>query len=377
MVKKNRPDIPEKTIVKLWLLSGGRCQYDGCNTPLWRDELTLSDMNSAYIAHIIDVNPQTHRYDKELSPKLTKDLSNLMLLCDTHHRLIDREGEKDHPVERLQKMKKIHEERIELVTSIRPEKKSHILLYGANIGEHSSPLNWHNASLAMMPEWYPANPNAIELSLKNCTFKDHELDYWKFQIENLRRQFKDHVKPRLADEIKHISIFGLAPIPLLIELGRLISDIPSFEIYQLHREPQSWSWHNVDGGEIIIKQPEKINKKIALVISLSATITPDRISSCLGDNFSIWTITVSKPNNDLIKSRKQLIDFREKMRLLLNEIKAKHGKNNEINVFPAMGVSTAISFGQIWMPKADLPLNIFEENKKHENKGFMYVHTIL
>ena len=82
-----RPAIPDKIKMRLWLLAGGRCQYERCNEPLWRDDLTLAQMNRAYIAHIIDVNPQTQRYKPELFPRLASDISNLMLLCDTHHRL--------------------------------------------------------------------------------------------------------------------------------------------------------------------------------------------------------------------------------------------------------------------------------------------------
>jgi len=376
MAKRNRVDIPERIKLQLWLKAGGRCQYKGCNKPLWRDDLTLKEMNRAYIAHIIDVNPQTHRYDKSLSPKLSADINNLMLLCDEHHRLIDREGEKEHSVERLQKMKQIHEKRIELLTSISPDKKSYIILYGANIGEHSSNLSCKKAAIAMTPEWYPAENNAIELSLKNSSFIDKDNDYWKIEIEHLRKQFNTRVKPRFDTEIEHVSIFGLAPQPLLIELGRLFSDIPAAEIYQLHREPPDWKWQNKRSSKIKILEPKHLNKKnlIALNISLSATIIPDRIHSILGKDCAIWTITTAHPNNDFIKTRAQLHEFREKMRLLLNKIKSIYGEGNKIHIFPAMPVSAAVELGRIWMPKADLPLIIYDQNNK--NGGFTKVHEI-
>lgn len=53
--------IPEKTRVRLWVRASGRCQYAGCNKPLWRDDLTMADMNSAYIAHIIADSPDGPR----------------------------------------------------------------------------------------------------------------------------------------------------------------------------------------------------------------------------------------------------------------------------------------------------------------------------
>jgi len=65
-----------------------------------------------------------------------------MLVCHECHKLIDEDkGGEKYSVSFLFKMKKGHEEKINLAASITPNKKSHILLYGANIGEHTSPVN--------------------------------------------------------------------------------------------------------------------------------------------------------------------------------------------------------------------------------------------
>jgi hypothetical protein len=45
--------IPPKIKTQLWTLSGGRCEYRGCNKALWRDNLTMGRMNTSYIAHIV------------------------------------------------------------------------------------------------------------------------------------------------------------------------------------------------------------------------------------------------------------------------------------------------------------------------------------
>ena len=97
--------IPDQVKLKLWIASGGRCQYPGCNVTLYRDDVTLAKMNRSYVAHIVADSPGGPRGDEILSPKLAKEFSNLMLLCDTHHRLIDREDVAGHPVELLQELK--------------------------------------------------------------------------------------------------------------------------------------------------------------------------------------------------------------------------------------------------------------------------------
>lgn len=159
--------IPEKVSLRLWGKAAGRCQYDGCNTPLWLDRLTQAQFNVAYLAHIIADRPDGPRGDPMLSDRLKADPTNLMLLCDAHHRLIDKEDVAGHTIERLRSMKMRHEDRIALVGAIGPDRQSHVLLYGANIGLQSSNLCLQKAAEAMVPEWYAAESHAIELGMAN------------------------------------------------------------------------------------------------------------------------------------------------------------------------------------------------------------------
>lgn len=358
----SKTNIPEKTSVKLWVKAGGRCQYDGCNQPLWRDDLTLADMNRAYIAHIVADSPEGPRGDAVLSPKLAAELDNLMLLCDPHHRLIDREQVAQHPAGRLQQMKAAHESRIEALTAIQPDKKSDVLLYGANIGAHDSPVSYAKAAAAMVPERYPASQGGIALGMTNSAIRDRDAEFWRIESENLRRLFDERVKPRLADRsIRHLSVFAVAPQPLLVFLGTLLSDIPAAEVYQLHREPPDWLWRDhPEGFDYLLQEPGEVSGPPALVLSLSATVSDDRITAVVPDA-TIWRLTVREPHNDFLRSRRQLQRFREVVRPLLDRIKARHGEAATLHVFPAAPVAVAVEMGRILMPKADLSLRIYDQ----------------
>lgn len=374
----SKTNIPEKIKFILWGKAAGRCEYEGCNKPLWFDSKTKFEFNVAYIAHIIADVPDGPRGDPVLSHQLKKDLSNLMLLCDEHHRLIDKEQVAEHSIDRLRGMKIRHESRIELLTSLTENRQSHVLIYGANIGNHTSPISWTKVIPALLPSWMPAEKNAIEISLKNSAFQDREPGYWQVERENLERLLEKKVKPGLASgEINHLSIFGLAPQPLLILLGHLLSDIPPAQVYQLHREPPSWVWQdeNHPGIEYRIIHPvEPFRPKVALVLSLSATIKHERITSVIGDDVSIWTLTIPDPHNDFLKNREHLSEFRRVFRKLMDEIKAKHGQNNILHIFPAVPVSIAIEIGRTRMPKADLPLLIYDQN--NDVDGFTFALEI-
>ena len=289
--------------IRLWGRAAGRCQYEGCNTPLWLDGLTQAEFNVAYVAHIIGDKPSGPRGHPTLSARLHDDISNLMLMCDKHHRLIDKEDVAGHPVERLTQMKQRHEARIETLGSIQEERRSFVVLYGANIGQQTAKVSFKQAGEALVAcGRYPAERPAIELSL-NSPLEDCDEEYWAVERESLRRQFARKIEPRQGlgqpEEVDHFSVLGIAPIPLLIELGRLLSDVQKVDVYQLHREPQNWKWHDEpDDFQYDVIEPESINDNVAVNLSLSATIDNSRIRGAIDGKVSVWTLTHPTPHND-------------------------------------------------------------------------------
>lgn len=358
--------IKEKTRCLLWAKAAGRCQFDAHNKILWRDKYTKREMNFAEVAHIIGVGEKGPRNRKGLSKEYLNSIDNLMLLCPDHHKLVDNNPE-DYPQAVLRKMKKDHERRMQVLTEIVVDKTSNMILYGVNIGEHGSLINKRDASVAMVREgWYPTDAYPIELGLSKSDVKDHEEDFWENERQNLRRKFERKVVPIIEEgERNHFSIFALAPQPLLIEFGNLFSDIYPAEVYQLHREPPNWEWQTgPDGFDYIVQEPKSRHRNVALNLSLSATISDERIIKALGsEEASIWRITIDNPNNDFLKSREQLEKFRIQFRTLLDKIKAKHGEEGVTHIFPAVPVSVAVEIGRIRQPKADLPFVIYDQNR--------------
>src|SRR5262249_17876950 len=152
------------------------------------------------------------------------DVGNLMLLCYTHHKLIDVDAVVEHPEDRLLAMKAAHETRIDIVSAIQEDRESHVLRYAAGIGSHESPVRYEHISTAMLPDRYPAEGRrTIDLELHGLEHRDDESEFWTIQRENLARQFAKKVTERVqARDVHHLSVFALAPQPLLIELGRLL-----------------------------------------------------------------------------------------------------------------------------------------------------------
>lgn len=369
-------DIKDPVKYMLWGRAAGRCEFSGCNKPLWKSSVTQEPVNIAQNAHIYAFSEDGPRSNKGISKMKLNDFANLLLVCHECHRKIDaRKDGGRYTVALLQQWKSAHEQRVEVVTGIVPTKRSTVLLYGANIGTHSSPLNFVDAASALFPQRYPDDSKGIELGLINSSQSERDASFWKTERENLEGKFERRVKERIAKgEVDHLSVFGLAPQPLLILLGSLMIDITRAEIFQLHREPAGWTWpSSARSVNFSVQKPRTFDGSPALVLSLSATVTPDRITDVLGEKASIWTVTIPKPNNDFVKSRQQLAQFRTLLRALLDEIKAHHGQRTPLHIFPAAPVSLSIELGRIRMPKADMPWEIYDQVGQH---GFIQALTI-
>ena len=103
-----RLKIPEIELKVLFAKSGNVCAFPGCETPVIADEKgeikPLAEM-----AHIIAYADNGPRSDSMLPAKERNKASNLILLCPTHHAIIDK-FEHQYNTHVLREMKKLHEE---------------------------------------------------------------------------------------------------------------------------------------------------------------------------------------------------------------------------------------------------------------------------
>ena len=360
--------IPQHVQCELWGRAAGRCEFAGCNVPLYRSPVTQESLNIAQKAHIHAFSAGGERAI-EGGMEALNDVGNLMLVCYACHKKIDQTGGAErYPAETLKRWKREHEDRVALVTAIDVKRQSQVVLYGAAIGREASFLDANLAHQAMFPVRFPATERPISIGM-SWSGRDDDPSYWEIEAANLRREFERQVRPALAGTA-HWSVFGFAPMPLLILLGSLLTDKTAAEIYQLRREPaQSWRWSDdIVDTEYVITPPSSFDGEPALVFSLSAKINHDRVHRALGRKASIWELSTTEPHNDFLKSASQLSGFRIAARRLMADLSRAHGLEKTLRVFPAMPVATAIELGRIRMPKADMPWQLFDQ---HGDKGFV------
>lgn len=163
----------------------------------------------------------------------------------------------------------------------------------------------------------------------------------------------------------HASLFGFAPMPLLMRFGSLMSEKTPAQTYQLRRAPEpSWKWKD-DGPDLgfTLTPPPRPGYLPALVFSISAKVDHARVHAVVGEDASVWEVTIAAPHNDCLTTRAQLEEFKRVARKAVADIGRAHGSSTTLRVFPAMPVATAIEFGRIRMPKADMPWEIYDQSR--------------
>lgn len=361
--------IDHKTQLFLYVRAGGRCEFDGCNTYLLSHHLTHVLGNFAEMAHIVAFKPDGPRGQEQLRPEYINNIDNLMLLCPPCHKLID-----DHPEnykrETLEKYKLDHEQRIFRLTATKPDHKTTIVQLKSKIGGQAVAIPAPQLHEAVAPR-YPEDPKGYIIDL---TIFDQESDaFFEAAKQKIKREVERFYAPGMeVESTRHISLFALAPIPLLVYLGSLLSNKVDVDLYQRHRDTENWIWKTdgqLVGYEFRQMQAGTDKTHVALVLSLSGTIRRPSLPAEIDDTFFIYEITLANgvvPSPTYLRLKQDVTAFREKYLQSLRIIARDHGQLNEIHIFPAVPAPIAVLCGREILPKIEPALLVYDNDK---NKG--------
>ncbi len=366
--KKSRTHIPGAVALHLWVKSGGRCEFKGCNKDLYKEGLTLKKQKLGEVAHIVAAELTGPRGDNPLPINDRNKFENLMLVCGEHHKHFDVQYVKEHPVELLTKWKKEHEKRIEWLLSIRPNAKSKIVRLLAKIGGESVSCSESEIREAILPK-YPLDENSIEIDLRSIPESGDEA-YWTNCKQTISENLKSLHVPSLSNPpIDHISIFGFAPIPLLIHLGRSLGNKIPATIYQRHRGSEKWLW-NTDSPPVSFSYAQishgNDEKRAVVLISLSGKVAQNQIPDELLTNCDVYELIIDgqAPNTSVINTPEDLERFRRSYQEMLGTIRLHKPNVSEIHLFPAIPISVAICCGRELLEKAHPCLVVYDRNKR-------------
>lgn len=349
IMSEPRSRIPENNKILLAAKAAGRCEFRGCNKYLYEEMLTKKPGQFSNFAHIIPYKENGPRGEesKGARPEDINSVDNLMLLCRDHHKLIDANPGL-YTVQKLLDIKKEHEDRISLTTSIQPECRLFVVNYAVHIKNGSTAVSPNEARIALLPRYYPAQRDVIDLS-PQLPERTHDSAWYKMAVDDLRSRYNEFIKRRIRDDASAgFAVFAIAPMPLLIQLGVFLNDTTNSIVFQKQRD-SGWRWdENAPDRSFSVTRPtETRGKSPVLLLSLTDRIDTSLVKQALGEDVAIWELSSNYHGYDVISKREHLVAFKCEARRILDDVLKDYPDGKPVHVFPIMPVSACVEFGRL------------------------------
>ncbi len=371
--KEARPTLPPRVVSYVWMRSGGRCAFPGCNIPLWKDLLTNERVNAALIAHIVAWTPTGPRGDAVLSPQLATDASNLMLLCHTHHERVDND-EAQFTVDVLMDYKARHEKRVETLTGIDEDQRTTMVLLQAAVGPHADPMRFDHARLAAAEAGHYPREEVIAIDLTTLGSRDHEEDYWSKAKSLISARLETSLTSlRHTEKVDHISVFAFAPIPLLIHLGRELGDKVAANTYNLHRDPKGWRWprdaRRFNAYHTLPEEAVDANStEVGLLVSVTSNVQREHVRKVLPEPAPLLELRTDAPVPDILRHPDELTAFARAFQRAMERIHNEAPRATRIHLFAGVPVACAVEMGRALLTKVHAPIQVYDFHQA--TKGF-------
>lgn len=349
-------------------MSAGRCEFPGCNTFLFEHPLTKDRGNYGENAHIVAFKEGAARGRDRARPVDINSIDNLMLLCQSCHKMID-DNPARYPRDFLVVAKETHERRVRALTELGPELRTNVLVLKSRIGERVTEVGQQEVADALRPR-YPASTSFTQIDLSQLG-DEKDPGYYPMAERLIGQRIAAmYAAQDVFGEVKHLSVFGLAPMPLLVELGATLSNTVQTDFFQCHRDRDDrWTWHT-DGPTVSyatsVVRSGTNPAKVAVTLSLSGTIDASTLPGVIGGAYTVYDLTLegALPNPTSLRTRRNLDDFRAAYRALIARITRENPAARELHLFPAVPAPAAIVLGFDLLPKVHPALIVHDFDKR-------------
>lgn len=351
----------------LWVRAGGRCEFPTCNKYLLDDEDTgFTEVFLGEFAHIVACSKKGVRQDELLTREQLESIENQLLLCPTCHAKIDKkklEGEFDRT--RLLTYKREHEQRIQMLGSIAPDRSTTVLrligLIRGNSFEVTAPQVRTAVvrELGMFPH-FPFNQHEIDIDLRGIL--EDTPDYWRVCTQIIDRRLMLIRQPGIGGEhIRHLSIFALGRIPLVTYLGFRLGDKTPTALFEKQRGEgnEAWCWPNEEPLDFEYEVARDGSATVVVVVSVSGEVDTEKLPTELEDaGLVVIRPKGVKPGRGLISSKESLARFRSTYAEVLRRLEASG--TERIALVPAVSCSVAMVLGREVLRPVTPPVDVYD-----------------
>lgn len=278
---------------QLSYLCHGRCMFEGCGERLNIDFITGKKGNFKNFAHIIAASENGPRGSKEESKKYENDPENFLVLCDKHHRLIDRIAPGLYTANRLRSM------RYNFI--IKSEDCLDSLAYPhSNVCVVVWPISSNSVAIPTEQEVIEAanilhlQTNRKSYYIENSNSYSITKEIWWSNLSNNLTQVESSIKSFYNDD-KSILLFALGPTAAMIGLGAKLGN--KNHIIPVPRlRKNGWGW--LSQIEPAVFQIEECDKKKTNEVVLEVFLTDKPQCSEPSNLHNIHHVRISLANLD-------------------------------------------------------------------------------
>ena len=371
---ESRKDPSERTKCIVWGAAAGRCTL--CNRLVLTNEDLGEPVPIGELAHDVGATTKSPRGAVHLSRDDRAEAENLLLVCRNCHKPVDDGGQVGRwTIDELQVRKREHEERVRMLTEIGADKAAYVIRLVGPIRGSSPELSPDTVLAAataagVYPQRLPGAHYAdVDLDLRGMPEPNSQEQFARQAelVRELATRVHDGVR---REAIDRVAVFAFGRIPLLVQLGASLDDKLDARVFQRHRIDgrNAWSWQSdVTTATFITSTMQKGTDRahVALVLSLSGVIERGDLPDDIDATYTIYEVSPGSGGRgpSVIASPGDLAILESHLRELLVVVEAEHGKVNTIAVFPAVGVSTAVTLGRVLMPQISPALVMFERDE--------------
>lgn len=317
-------------------------------------------MTLGELAHIIgqqnDVS--SPRGLADMSDEDRDSAHNLILACEDEHEEIDRRLTQDvTTVAWLIEVKEAHETWVRQLVGLQRDRRTAIVRMVGTIRGASVELTNETAGTAVVRNdaRYPGFPlsygnRGIEIDLRNLPGEAAgSATYWQAAREAIDEVIDHKLTAAIGrEDVRHLSVFAFARLPLLVYLGSKLDDTFEVSIYQRHRDDESWDWSDGQSAAFAADAAGDVAEEAVLLMNVSGTIDPDEIPEALAGlpRFVLSPIATA-PDKDLVKSRETLGAFAAEVRRLLSSLEVPAKTVRRLHVLAALPLSAAVMLGRL------------------------------
>lgn len=346
-------DFSTATKRKVIMDAHGRCMFRGCGADLEIDELTGVSGNFGYLAHNVASSESGPRGIPGVSQKISDDPLNILLLCDKHHRLIDKVAAVDYPAHELSNMRTEFCCTVSrLLNALAYDPVPAIaVLWPVQRATISAPSNLQiNQSLAKN-KWRASSDLLVPSGDNDAIFRDNSPGEIRYLWPKIISNAAEKVISCIGYKQYRAGLFAFGPMPQLIALGAKIGNKQEVIPMLRYRDGNQWIWpddtprgicYDINGMGLLGKNEEEI------ILALSFTNSPPQFKLVEEDKGLKKIEVLAKcevMGNGAIGHPLDGLAFMADMQRLLHELKSLHGVK-KIHLLPCASNAVCVFMGK-------------------------------